>query len=258
MLDRCQMQFCYRRVENLIIPPAVAMVIGTGTHRAVEANMRHKITSGGAMEARDRLDDVAAATIKEEFRKGVKVEDDDGPGPLVDIRDAAIKTAQDLHGLHYDQLAPRLEPIHVERKWVLELEGYPMNLAGSIDLEEKTRIRDTKTSKRTKNQDEADSSSQLTMYALARKVLDGALPQELTLDNLVALKTPKLVVLTTTRDEQDVTILLRRIERAIEVINKGAFMPCDPTNWVCSPKWCGYFQRCPFSRKPVTVPAKGV
>ena len=46
MLDRCQMQFYYRRIENLIVPPAVAMVIGSATHRSVEANMRKKIETG--------------------------------------------------------------------------------------------------------------------------------------------------------------------------------------------------------------------
>ena len=66
MLDRCAMQFYYRRIENIIIPPAVVMVVGTGTHRPVEANMRHVIEHG-QMEDRDRLNDVAAECIKEEI-----------------------------------------------------------------------------------------------------------------------------------------------------------------------------------------------
>lgn len=255
MLERCPMQFYYRYIENVIIPPAVAMVTGTGTHRSVECDMAKKIETG-KLEDLDRLKDVAAQAVKAEFERGVTIDEEDKGRPLVDIRDESIRTAQDLGALHHDDLAPSLKPVAVERKWVLELTGHPYDLAGTIDLQEADSVRDTKTSKKTKNQAEADNSQQLTMYALAVKVIDQKMPSALYLDNLVALKTPKRVTLSTTRDDQDLQILLRRIERASEVIDAGKFMPCDPTSWVCTERFCGFWSRCEFSKKPVSVPVK--
>jgi len=255
MLERCPMQFYYRYVEGIVIPPAVAMVTGTGTHRSVERDMTRKIETG-KLEDLDRLKDIAAEAVKAEFSKGVTVDDEEKERPLTELRDDSIRTAQELGALHHAELAPTLKPVAVERKWVLNLEGYPYDLGGTLDIQEAGSIRDTKTSKKTKNQAEADNSQQLTMYALAGKVIDQKMPPALYLDNLVALKTPKLVSFPTKRDQQDLDILLRRVERAIEVIDAGKFMPCDPTNWVCSPKWCGYWTRCGFSKKPVTVPVK--
>jgi len=256
MLERCPMQFYFRYVEGIIIPPAVAMVTGTGTHRPIEFDLKKKIETG-KLEDADRLADIAAETVKAEFQKGVTLDDEEKGRPIATVRDESIRTAQALSRLHHEELAPTLEPKAVERKFVLELDGFPMDVAGTIDLQTTTAIRDTKTSKRTKNQDEADSSQQLTMYALAAKVLDNQLPQELYLDNLVALKTPKLVCLGTRRDEQDLKILLLRIERAVEVIQAGKFMPCDPTNWCHSPRWCGFWSRCAFAKNPVSVSVKG-
>jgi len=257
MLERCGMQFYYRYCENLVIPPAVAMVTGTGTHRSIEADLIKKIETG-KLEDLDRLADVAAQAVKAEFEKGVVIDDEDKGRPILAVRDDSIRAAQRLGALHHGSLAPTLQPIPggVERKWVLELDGYPMDLAGTIDLQEKDAVRDAKTSKKTKNQKEADDSEQLTMYALAVKVIDGKAPDHLYLDNLVDLKEPKLAVFPTTRNDEDMQVLLRRVERATEVIEAGKFMPCNSTEWMCSPKWCGYFARCPFSKKPVSVPVK--
>jgi len=66
------------------------------------------------------------------------------------------------------------------------------------------------------------------------------------LDYLVKTKTPKVVIQQTTRSEFQQMVMLRRIERAAEIIEKGAFMPANPSEWICSRKWCGYSNTCKF------------
>jgi hypothetical protein len=84
------------------------------------------------------------------------------------------------------------------------------------------------------------------MYALAKQVIDGKLPNALFLDVLVKTAKPKLVIQTTTRTEAQLKTLMHRIERATEIIEKGAFTPARTDSWQCSIKWCGYATTCPF------------
>ncbi len=257
-LDMCQMRYFYRRVEGIIAPPGIAALVGTSVHKSVQADMTTKIETG-KLQDEDYLADLTADFLKAKWSAdGVNPEDEE-------IKEHGEKKAQalavdkavSLSGLHHVHVAPVVAPAHVERKWRLNLEGYPLDLAGTIDLQEQNlNIRDTKTGAKTLPQSDADNSTQLTMYAMAAKVCDGKLPAKLYLDNLVALKTPKAVTLETTRDEEDIRILLRRVERAIKVIEAGNFMPCDPTNWCHSPRWCGYWSRCPYARNPVSIGVK--
>jgi RecB family exonuclease len=254
-LSRCEMQYFFRRVELRILPPAVAMVVGTATHKSVEANMQSKLKDGKLLEVA-AIKEIAAVTLNQRWEaEGILLTDEEWAAGEKMVRGEAVDKAVNLSVCHHKVLAPTIRPTAVERKWVIELEGYPMDLGGQIDLQEKDCIRDTKTSAKSITQDVADKSDQLTMYALAGKVNDGAIPGSLALDNLVALKRgAKANTLWTKRDEQDVQIFLRRIERAIEVIQTGKFMPCSSDSWCCNPKWCGYFSICPFSKKPVSVP----
>ncbi len=135
----------------------------------------------------------------------------------------------------------------------MELDGFPYDLLGFIDIEEPGRIRDTKTASKSPNKNAADVSQQLTVYAAGHLAVEGELPDELVLDYLVDTKSPKPVSLPTTRTKEDVQMLLRRVERAATIIERGAFTPAPADAWQCSKKWCGYFDQCPFSTAPRAV-----
>ena len=51
--------------------------------------------------------------------------------------------------------------------------------------------------------------------------------------------------------------VLRHVVRHLRVrqgINAGTFIPADPTSWVCSPKFCGWYATCEHgARKRVAV-----
>jgi hypothetical protein len=130
-------------------------------------------------------------------------------------------------------------------------------------------IRDLKSSKKSPTQRKeengkivslgtADESEQLTIYALASKVIDGRLPDSVALDYIVDLKRgPEYRPVFSTRTEQDVDVALNRIANAIANIQLGSFVPISQTHWQCSSSYCGYTSICPYFKqaKSVTVPS---
>lgn len=228
-----------------IIPPGIALVTGIATHAAIEKNLTAKIETDELLSV-EQVMDIARDEATGLFLDPVLLTDDeaaDVKGTQGECVDMVITLAL----LHAIELAPVIDPKSVERKWVVELNGFPFDLAGRWDIEEKNgSIRDTKTAKRSPSQADADNSEQLTMYALAKKVCDGEEPSGLYIDALVKLKNPKAVTLQTTRTEAQRQILLNRVERFAEIIEKGAFTPANSTDWICNPKWCGYYGTCAF------------
>jgi hypothetical protein len=170
------------------------------------------------------------------------------------------------------------------------------DLAGELDIREEckydandqelmstiTTIRDTKTSGKSPTKsiyDQvragvplkdikpglADTSLQLSIYALAAQVTEGRIPDFVALDYLVETKKKDgsvsnryYVPTLAKRTLEDVEVDLRRIENFAQVMKTGSFTPADPTWWGCSKKWCGFWERCEFAKKPKLIQIGGV
>ena len=266
MLCRCGQQFNFRYIQGIVKPPAIALIVGSATHVSIEKNLRNKMEKKVLLpdeEVRQAAaDDVNRRWQEEGADLSSLDEDEVGKGEKT-IRGEAVDMAVSLSSLHGRELAPSIEPIHLERKWDVAIDGFPCDLQGTIDVQERvdwlpaqlpdqliapiTRIRDTKTRKASPPEGTADKDEQLTMYALAAKVLDGHIP-ELAMDFLVKTKTPKAKTQATHRDQADFEPLLARIAAASRCIETGVFIPCAPDHWVCARRWCGYFDMCPMVR----------
>lgn len=123
-------------------------------------------------------------------------------------------------------------------------------------------IRDTKTSAKSptkslmdgsKDPGIADDSEQLTAYAVASQVIDGRLPDLMVLDYLV--RTPKdhklkYVPTKTTRSLEDTQVFLNRFANAVQAYKSGTFVPIRQDAWQCSQKYCGFWDRCPYAKRP--------
>jgi hypothetical protein len=46
------------------------------------------------------------------------------------------------------------------------------------------------------------------------------------------------------RDANDKRILVEDLEEVVFLIKQGQFPRCDPTGWACTPKFCGYYEKC--------------
>lgn len=258
-LSMCGVKFERSVLMGEKIPPSARMVVGTAVDRAVRGDLQMKIDKGMLL-TEPEVQDTARDALNAEWNCGVRIDEDDSE-ELVNSRGGAVDCAVDMAVHYHRAAAPAVKPTHVARKWVLDIEGLDIQLAGEIDVQEGVNsIRDTKTSAKSPVKDLADKSLQLTTYALAVKTLDGELPQRVFLDYVV--RTPKrrdlkLVTLESSRTYWDITHLAERVKLTAQLVEKGVFAPAPVDSWWCSKKYCGYFDTCKFAARPhsVSIPA---
>jgi len=246
---KCMEAFRRRYIENEIIPPGVALIVGTGTHKGIDANMHHKIKTGELLQE-EAVAEAARDGVNAAWESGVKLESDELVKGMKIVRGEAVDKAVRLATLHHKEKAPRIKPTHAERPWSLEIKGYPLDLVGRIDIQEATTVRDSKTSGKTPPENVAEKSLQLKAYALAVQVLDGKAPEKVFLDFLIDTKVPKAASFEHSPDNEDFQAVLNRVQIVAMAMEKGVFVPVEPDHWCCDPKWCGYYGTCRYIRRP--------
>jgi hypothetical protein len=250
---KCGQQDYYISVEGLRMAPGVSLIVGTNTHKTVEANLNNKIATGELLPV-EQITDMARDLTEKAWDEQEIRNEDEANVPTKTLKDPAKDKTVRLSELHATVLAPSFEPKTVERKWVLELPNYPFDLAGAMDLEEISGvIRDTKTAAKSPNEDAALIDDKLDMYGLAKKVIDGEDAPKLVLDYLIDYITPKkgeivtkTVSLETIPTAERSRRTMAKIERVMQVIEKGVYTPAPPDHWICSRKFCGFWKICPF------------
>lgn len=246
MYWRCPEQYRRRYIEREVIPPGVAMLQGTGVHRAAEANFRQKIETHADMPAKEIVEIAAAAFDAETAGGFILTDDEQNRGAAMVLGDAKAKLVQ-MAEVHAAEQAPEYQPLQVEHRTRLVFPEASHDLVAITDLrDDRRRVIDFKTAARKKPQSEADESVQLTIYAAAHRVDTGEDPDEVRLDVLTKTKQPQRQVLSSKRNVNDYIALLNRVNVTLRAINSGNFPPASPGSWVCSPRWCGFFSTCPY------------
>ena len=258
-LARCGIAFERRQILGDRRPPSARLVIGTAIHHAVATNLQHKIDTDTLLPVEAVRED-ARDTLVHEWEKGVAPSEEDLEEGIT-ARDKALDMSVGLAGFHHQNCAPGLNPTHVERSWVLDIEGLNIQLAGRIDIQEFDYVRDTKTSSKSPVKTLADESLQLSVYALAARQIDGVMPENVALDYLV--QTPKrgdqkLVTLEARRTEESLMPVLARLEVMDRIIASGNFTPAPVGAWWCASRWCDFHSDCPYAAHPVSVPGSEV
>lgn len=258
MLARCGEQFRFRYLDGLKVPPGVAAIVGRGVDASVNMNLLTKRDTGKPlplMEARE----LARDQVHREFEMdGVTLSEDEAALGMKRIKADAVDVSVRLAQMHHIEAAPKINATHIQRKWTLEVTGLDIDLTGYIDIQEGIdTVRDTKTAGKSPSADEAANSMQLTTYAMAVAAIDGAIPKKVKLDYLVKTKTPKLVQIESTRVQADFQHVLERVYQASIAMDAGIFTPAPLDAWWCSNRWCGYWSRCSYARRPVSVAVAG-
>jgi CRISPR/Cas system-associated exonuclease Cas4 (RecB family) len=257
--SRCGEAFRRKYIENERTPVSVQSAVGTAVHRSSESDLKHKLETATLLPE-EAVKDIARDTLVSNWDQ-VEPSPEDLEEGIDCSRDRSIDRAVTLASFHHSEVAPSICPTHVEREWVLDIDGLSLQLAGRIDWQEGTRVvGDTKTSTKSPAKDMADKSLQLSAYALAIKAHEKKLPDVLRLDYLVM--TPKrgdtkLVQLTSWRTDEDLVPLLERVAQAERQIATGVFTPAPPDSWWCSAKFCPFFHSCRYALKPVSISLGG-
>lgn len=255
-LWQCGVKFDFRYIQKLYRPPTSALVVGKGVDEAANANLQNKIDTDALLPVEQVADIARDSIVRSVEADGILP--DRGQSEAA-ARDLGIDKAVRLTTTHAKDLAPKLKPKAVQKKWSLDIPGFPFDLVGTRDLDEQDgTIRDLKTSGKSPNRNAADISDQLTTYALAKFSYERVIPPKVAMDTLVDLKRgPKVSTLESVRTKDDFQVLLARVENASKVIQSGIFTPAQPDAWWCSEKWCSYHDVCPYFRRPVTVAIEG-
>lgn len=264
-LWRCGEQYRRRYVKGEIIPPGIALIVGSATHKSIEKNLQEKMITGKLLP-KSVISDMVVEDLRNRFEEGINPDDE-----MVKelgkkkVKNIAEKQAVACSLVHREKLAPKINPIAIEDSFEFQIENSDWKLKGTSDIEEerngKIILRDTKTANRRQQEGSADTDMQLTMYSLKVYKQRGKLPDLITKDiiikpsikkvlNMKSIKEVKentvVQVLETKRTLEDLKPLLKRISLAIKQIKMGIFPPALENTWYCNPRWCGYYRTCPY------------
>lgn len=241
----CGIAFQNRYIKRMETSRASYMAVGSAVDAAVNADLTSKMKTGSLLPE-DDIRDIATGRMKEQLAQGLTFPEMGWSS----TRETAMQAAREMAIFHHREAAPNINPTSIQRFWHIDREGYSLN--GYLDIEEKGKIRDTKTNYKTPNKQDANESKQLTMYAMAMNQIDGKLPESVHLDYVV--RTParnemKLIQLESKRTADDIRYLNRWIEYFVHQVNHGIFKPAIIGHWMCQEKFCGYWDTCPYGRK---------
>jgi len=242
MFIRCPRSYYYRYIKGIKSPPSIALVTGSSGHAALEMNFRFKAKDAGKQDA--PVADVLDA-FGTEFDERTKELERPNPLTLSHTKDRTY----DLISLHQEQVAPGLVPEDenaIEQELKMEIGGIQM--LGFADLITPTAVVDHKFVGKTKSVNEASNSLQLTFYAKATGKDTGAfncLVKSKQSPKTGKWSAPKVqVVPSAPRTQQDYTWLESVVQGVAHAISSGVFPPTDPTTWMCSEKFCGFWHMC--------------
>jgi hypothetical protein len=251
MYEDCGEQYRRRYIEHEKIPPGIAMIRGSSVDDSVSFNLQSLIDSGEMVPKELALTTAEEAITNRLNNQEVLYSDEEVAEGIKNVKGRTVDSVIGLSGLHYDKAAPDINPIAVQKKWTLELDNFPFNILGYLDIEELKNIIDTKVSGKSPNGNAADISEQLTLYALAIYAEKNFIPT-VRLDYLVETpknKTRSYKPLESTRTMNDFRTIVNRLETMASGIEKEVFMPCSSDHWKCNPKWCGYYSTCRYARR---------
>ena len=157
MYLRCPLQYKFRYIDSLKIPPVSAITLGKSIHSALEANYSQKINTKQDLPVIQIAD--LFSDFWEEEAKETLFEADERAG---EVKDEGIG----LINVYHEQISPNIQPKIVEKEFELSFENVSYTLKGKLDLvDSQDIIIDHKTSKRSMQVESILSDLQLTCYA---------------------------------------------------------------------------------------------
>jgi hypothetical protein len=242
MYLRCALQYFFRYVEGLKVPPGVALVQGASVHVSLEENNKHKLRTGSDLPVKRVVECFNDAFSKK--RREVR-----SWGGL-DEKKARAEVVVPLTD-YMRSCAAGVRPVEVERRILAHIGGVPAMIvvdlideavAGDESHAAELGVSDYKAVGKAKSDGDAANSLQLMSYARAVGVPSGRF---VSLVKGSAVKVTKRAKYSQ-RELRWLDEIYRRVALSITA---GVFPPADPGAWVCAARWCGYWKRCRGKRQ---------
>lgn len=220
--------------------PSAAASLGTSLHKGAEVGYTEKIKTG-SLPPLSVLEDVAVETWKIcnqeedlEYKEG-----DDFNSVQNDL----------LHGLgcYYKAIMPTTNPSSVEQRYTIEIDSpVVQSISGTIDIDLPNGLADIKvTGKKTQA---SKYVVQQSIYALLKEQ-NGEACDTASIHNVVRGKEATTLEMPLKKDYAKfwINTILDTLEEFDQTKNPKLFRGCSPTsNFLCSPSWCGFWDKCPF------------
>jgi len=249
MLMMCGVAFEKKIILRLPEGVRIRTTAGSGAHKGREHNLKQKVESHTDLtvgEVTDAARDAVQTRFEEgEYSGGGKefagLSKKDGRGKAIDL-------AVDFTKVDHKEFQKGIQPSVVEVRMAVKYPGLSRAVVATLDtIMADYRVLDLKTGKVSFGQSKADDSMALSTYGMFVLAHYGVLPPDYTIQNVVGLKSgTKTNIYKTTRTKDDLQRQLLRFKRALELIDAGIFLPCDPGHWKCTPEWCGYWNECEY------------
>jgi len=245
MYLRCPLQFYYRYVLKKIIPPNVYLIEGGCHHGTLEYNNKHK---------RKRGYDLKNKLVIEHFMDNFSSKRSDIKDWKGENESRVLMRGKEMQTNYMNDFAPLFIPKIIEKKIQINLGKIPiMFITDVIGRKSKNFISDEnadmvlmdyKTKGKLMSVAEIEGSIQLGINKMGidaatdnKKMSVGFCVLKKTGNNDVVwqpIKNANRIV----KWAKTLTIMVAKS------ISLGSFPPCDPSSWICSPKWCGYWYLC--------------
>lgn len=244
--ELCGEMFRRKHIEKEAAPPGTAALRGGAVHVGAQKNHEHKKAQGADLPKKEIIEIAVAGLEEKKAKEGFRLTPEEMGAGVRTTLARTVESVTTLTGLYADKVAPAMKPdlIEQEAKFILP---NGVVFGGRLDLSTSdNRVKDLKTSGRSKSQKDADDSLQGTQYWLLFTKLKGHEPAGFDLEVLVDLKTPKHQHIETHRTRKDVEVLINRANVMLKSNQLGIFAPAAVGSWICTPKWCPFWDSCPF------------
>jgi len=248
---RCGEQGRRRYVEGEKIPPGIAANRGTGVHAANEINLRQKIVSRTDMVLSDLQDAARDGFVHACTENGVYLPPEDLPAKKR-LLNAALNDTIRCTEQYRATVAPLLQPVAVEEPFLIDI-GLGLPLGGRMDSQEDDSVQDLKSTAKAWNENKIRADIQDVFYTLAHEKTRGVRPR-FDYHVLIARRNKEGQPTSTDHQrfstwpgEREYEALIAKIKVLLHMLKTGTFPPADPSHWICSILWCGFFQTCRYT-----------
>jgi len=250
MYWRCGKQYEFRYILGIKNPPGVNLVDGSSHHDTLDNNNKHKIKTGNDRSDKylvQRFCDIFSDQAKEIPKKEWMLADT--------TKDKVIKRGKIIQAQYRKYFAPNLTPEFSEEEVTfkvgdVKVKGY-IDVGGKYKLPSFPAMRgvfDYKITGRKKSLDEVENSIQLSHYGWgAIDLMKGISFQKPPYVGFCSLlKTgssiPVLQAIKLVTDR--IKWYRLQVASVADAISRGSFPVRNGTGWECSPRFCGFYNRC--------------
>lgn len=232
----CGLQYQWKHIDGLQSPGNSSRTVGSVVDETINHVCREKIA--GRQVSLEEAKDFASTEFERRRVETIWGAEE----PADQMKDSAIA----IIWTFMNKVEPTLEPETVQESFKIEFNDF--SLIGTMDYTTKDgKIHDAKTaSPQRVNSYRAERLLQPAMYTYGYEFNHGKPSTGFQFDVITRVigKAPEYHQIVKTVTPQDLQFLFYTIEHVHKMVTAGVFLPAAEGSFLCSKKWCSFWDRC--------------